>query len=184
MKIEQTKFADLFIIHPRIFHDERGYFFESFNKEIFEENTGLSIDFVQDNEASSTFGVLRGLHYQLHPFAQAKLVRVIQGKVLDVVVDIREKSKTYGKYFSIELSGENKKQLFVPHGFAHGYIVLSDTAIFAYKCDNLYSKEYEGGIKYNDINLSIDWHTDHLNHIVSSKDLDQPKFGEHKTYLH
>lgn len=170
MKIEKTNLQDCFVIEPKIFGDARGYFFESFNKQVFEKQTGLTVNFVQDNEAFSNRGVLRGLHFQKGEFAQAKLVRVIKGKVLDVAVDIRPNSKTYGKHFSIILSEENKKQLFVPRGFAHGYSVLEDNTIFAYKCDNYYHPKEEGGIIYNDIDLSIDWLLKVDETILSKKD--------------
>ncbi|TYP99902.1 dTDP-4-dehydrorhamnose 3,5-epimerase [Tenacibaculum adriaticum] len=157
MKIEKTFLEGCFVIEPPVFSDHRGYFYESFNSKVFKEQTGLNINFVQDNEAFSNRGVLRGLHFQQGEFAQAKLVRVIKGKVLDVAVDIRPSSKTFGKYFSIILSDENKKQLFVPRGFAHGYAVLEDNTIFSYKCDNYYNPKAEGGIIYNDPGLGIDW---------------------------
>lgn len=157
MRIKETFLKECFVIEPTIFKDGRGYFFESFQLEKFQKETGLSVNFVQDNEALSSRGVLRGLHFQKDVYAQAKLVRVIQGKVLDVVVDLRATSKTYGEYFSIVLSGENKKQLFVPRGFAHGYAVLEDNTVFSYKCDNYYHPASEGGIKYDDPSLNIDW---------------------------
>lgn len=157
MKITETDLEGCFIIEPQIFGDERGYFFETFNKEKFQKLTNLEIVFLQDNEAFSNKGILRGLHFQKGEFAQAKLVRVVKGKVLDVVVDLRPKSKHFGKHFSIILSGENKKQLFVPRGFAHGYAVLEDNTIFCYKCDNYYHPEAEDGVIYNDKDLNIDW---------------------------
>lgn len=157
MKVKETQLKDCFVIEPNVFIDNRGYFFESFNKEKFKELTNLEVNFVQDNEAFSNRGVLRGLHFQKGDYAQAKLVRVIKGKVLDVAVDIRPKSETFGKYFSIILSEKNKKQLFVPRGFAHGYAVLEDNTIFSYKCDNYYYPSSEGGIKFNDQDLNIDW---------------------------
>lgn len=174
MKVIETKLKGCFIIEPAIYNDSRGYFFESFNLQKFIDSTGLDINFVQDNEAYSTKGALRGLHYQVGEFAQAKLVRVLEGKVLDVVVDLRENSETYGESFSLELSRENKKQLFVPRGFAHGYVVLSDTATFFYKCDNFYKKEAEGGIIYNDPNIDIDWRIDQKGLIISDKDKELP----------
>jgi len=170
MTITETYLKDCFVIEPNIFGDDRGYFYESFNKKVFQEKTGLKVDFVQDNEAFSNRGVLRGLHFQKGEFAQAKLVRVIKGKVLDVVVDIRPNSETYRKYFSIVLSEVNKKQLFVPRGFAHGYSVLEDHTIFTYKCDNFYSPEAEGGIIYNDPSLSIDWMLEEREILLSKKD--------------
>jgi dTDP-4-dehydrorhamnose 3,5-epimerase len=157
-----------------VFNDSRGYFFESFNQQKFNELTGTNTIFVQDNQAFSSFGVLRGLHYQLNPFSQAKLVSVLHGKVLDVAVDIRKNSATYGQHFSIELSDENKTQLFVPRGFAHGYVVLSETAHFFYKCDNFYSKENEGGIAFNDSSLNIDWQIELSKAILSDKDVILP----------
>lgn len=176
MKIIETYLKDCFFIEPKVFGDDRGYFFESFNKKVFEEKTGLEINFVQDNEAFSNRGVLRGLHFQKGEFAQAKLVRVVKGKVLDVAVDIRPNSATYGKHFSIVLSEENKKQLFVPRGFAHGYAVLEDNTIFTYKCDNFYYPNEEGGIIYNDSNLAIDWKLSKDEIQLSEKDKVQPKF--------
>ncbi|MCH3881387.1 MULTISPECIES: dTDP-4-dehydrorhamnose 3,5-epimerase [Tenacibaculum] len=170
MMVTKTHLQDCFVIDPKIFGDDRGYFFESFNQQVFEEKTGLLINFVQDNEAFSNRGVLRGLHFQKGAAAQAKLVRVIKGKVVDVAVDVRPKSKTYGKFFSIILSEENKKQLFVPRGFAHGYAVLEDNTIFTYKCDNYYDSSSEGGIIYNDSDLKIDWMLNENEIILSEKD--------------
>ncbi len=170
MVITKTGLKDCFVIEPKVFGDHRGYFFESFNSKKFRELTKLEINFVQDNEAFSNRGVLRGLHFQKGEFAQAKLVRVVKGKVLDVAVDIRPNSKTYGKHFSIILSEENKKQLFIPRGFAHGYAVLEDNTIFTYKCDNYYCPEAEGGIKYNDKNLSITWMLNENEVKISEKD--------------
>ena len=175
MIFTKTEIQDVVIIEPRVFKDERGYFFESFNQQKFNEQLG-TINFVQDNESKSVFGTLRGLHFQKPPFAQAKLVRCIQGTVLDVVVDIRKDSPTYGKHVSIELSQENKKQLFVPRGFAHGFVTLSDTAIFAYKVDNWYAPEYDAGIKFNDASLDIDWKVASENIILSAKDAILPSF--------
>lgn len=176
----ETKLEGCFILEPKIFEDSRGYFFESFNQKTFNELIGQNINFIQDNESFSSKGVLRGLHYQLGEFAQAKLVRVIKGSVLDVAVDIRRGSSTFGHHFSIELSEENKKQLFVPRGFAHGFIVLSDTAIFSYKCDNFYKKEAEGGIIFNDTSLNIDWNLSEDKFIVSEKDMLLPIFKNAK----
>lgn len=164
-----TDFEGVFIYEPRVFADERGYFFESYNQQTFEQG-GINCHFVQDNQARSTRGVLRGLHFQREPFAQAKLVRVLEGKVLDVIVDLRKGSATYGKWMSVELSAENKRQFFVPRGFAHGYIVLSDTAEFFYKCDNFYSKAHEGGVIYNDPQLNIDWQLSENEFVISDKD--------------
>lgn len=156
MKFIKTAIPSVFIIEPSVFGDDRGYFLESFNLEKFEENV-YPIKFVQDNESKSSKGVLRGLHFQPPPFAQAKLVRCIEGKVIDVVVDIRKGSPTYGKHVAIELTGDNKRQLFVPRGFAHGFLVLSDSATFAYKVDNTYAPEFDAGIKYDDKELNINW---------------------------
>ncbi len=177
MKITPTKLNDCFVIEPKVFKDDRGYFFESFNSEKFHKITGLDANFVQDNEAFSNRGVLRGLHFQKGEYAQTKLVRVIQGSVLDVVVDLRKNSSSYGKHFSIVLSGENKKQLFVPRGFAHGYSVLENNTIFAYKCDNFYNKESEGGIIYNDSFLNIDWMLKEEEIELSEKDKVLPNFN-------
>jgi len=169
-----THIKDLWVFEPNVFEDHRGYFFESFNKATFFKETGLNVDFVQDNESKSTKGVLRGLHFQKGEYAQAKLVRVIQGEVQDVAVDLRKDSPTYGEHFSINLSGENKKQLFVPRGFAHGFLVLSETAIFSYKCDNYYNKESEGGIIYNCPKIGIEWQLDTANLLLSDKDIILP----------
>lgn len=177
MTIEHTDLKGCFIIKPRVFNDNRGYFFESFNMKLFNSLTGQRIGFIQDNESYSSHGVLRGLHYQKGENAQAKLVRVIKGKVLDVAVDIRENSKTFGQHISVVLSDENKKQLFVPRGFAHGFVVLSSEAIFSYKCDNYYDKESEGGISYNDPKLDIDWHLSKDQLIISEKDLLLPNLS-------
>jgi len=158
------------MIEPAVFNDGRGSFFESFNKQVFKEKTGITIDFVQDNQSISQRGVLRGLHFQKGEFAQAKLVRVVKGKVLDVVVDIRPNSTTFGEHFSIILSEENNKQLFVPRGFAHGFAVLEDNTIFAYKCDNYYNKASEDGVFYNDTDLKIDWLLSKEEIVLSEKD--------------
>ena len=169
MKVIDTKIQEVKIIEPGVFEDERGYFFESFNESIFQEKV-FKTNFIQDNEAKSLFGVLRGLHYQLPPFAQSKLVRVIKGEVLDVAVDIRKGSPTFMKWISVILSEDNKKQLFVPRGFAHGYVVLSNEVIFSYKVDNKYSPEFERGIMYNDPSLNIDWNILSEKIILSEKD--------------
>ena len=169
MAFTETGFPGLLVFEPKVFRDDRGYFFESFNEKNFAEK-GINRNFVQDNQAFSSYGILRGLHYQLDPHAQAKLVRVIQGEVLDVVVDLREGSPTFGKQFSILLSEENNKQLYVPRGFAHGYAVLSATALFFYKCDNFYNKQAESGISYNDSSLNIDWKIPTDKTILSEKD--------------
>ena len=170
MKVTETNLKGCFIIEPTVFNDGRGSFFESFNQKVFEEKTGLKVNFVQDNQSISQRGVIRGLHLQKGEFAQAKLTRVVKGRVLDVAVDLRKESKTFGKYFSIELSGENKKQLFVPKGFAHGFSVLEDNTIFAYKCDYYYSKVAESGIIYNDKDLNIDWKLEKSEIQLSEKD--------------
>lgn len=170
MNVIETKLKGCFIIEPRVFNDDRGYFFESYNKVSFDKAVGTEVNFVQDNESFSTKGVLRGLHFQKGDFSQAKLVRVTQGKVLDVAVDLRPNSGTFLQVETVVLSSENKKQLFVPRGFAHGFIVLSDTVVFNYKCDNLYNKTSEGGIIYNDSTLNIDWVLDSSEFIVSEKD--------------
>jgi dTDP-4-dehydrorhamnose 3,5-epimerase len=175
MNLEQTLIKDLVVLTPAIFEDERGYFFEAYNKSKM-SNFGIDIDFVQDNQSFSKRSTLRGLHYQNPPFAQTKLVRVLQGEIMDVAVDLRKDSPTYGKYFGIVLSAENKKQLLVPHGFAHGFSVLSETAVVSYKCDQFYNKHSEGGIRYDDISLRIDWGMDLLEAIVSEKDLILPNF--------
>jgi dTDP-4-dehydrorhamnose 3,5-epimerase len=181
MPIVDTPIEGLKIFEPKVFEDDRGYFFESYNFESFKKE-GINCSFVQDNQSRSTFGVLRGLHYQVPPFAQAKLVRVIKGEVLDVVVDIRPDSKTYGEWFSIVLSAKNKKQLFIPRGFAHGFLVLSETAEFFYKCDNFYSKESEAGFLYNDPKLKIDWKLDLEKVLLSEKDSVLPVFGKHQAF--
>lgn len=172
----KTKLDGCFIIEPTVFKDDRGYFMESFNERRFEKETGINVHFVQDNQSFSAKGVLRGLHYQTGEHMQAKLVSVLQGEVLDVAVDIRPGSKTYGQHFSVVLSGENKKQFFIPRGFAHGFLVLSDTASFFYKCDNFYNKESEGGIIFNDKTLSIDWGMPEKDLIISEKDKVLPSF--------
>jgi dTDP-4-dehydrorhamnose 3,5-epimerase len=176
MQIRPTPLEGCFIIQPKIFEDERGCFYESFNKQQFENLTGQRINFVQDNESLSSKGVLRGLHFQKGEFAQAKLVRVVKGAVQDVVVDVRPGSKTYGQFFSIELSEENKTQLFIPRGLAHGFLALEDTTVFSYKCDNFYNKEAELGIVFNDKDLKITWNSLDNDFIVSEKDQKLPKF--------
>ncbi len=176
MTLEHTSLKDCYILTPNIFGDKRGSFFESFNKKVFYSATGLEVDFVQDNQSTSQKGVLRGLHFQKGEFAQAKLVRVIKGSVLDVVVDIRPKSSTFGKQFSMILSEQNHKQVFIPRGFAHGFLVLEDDTIFAYKCDNYYNKTSESGIIYNDKTLNIDWQFPIEDLIISEKDLKLPIF--------
>ncbi|HXJ99937.1 MAG TPA: dTDP-4-dehydrorhamnose 3,5-epimerase [Gelidibacter sp.] len=176
MEKEQTYLEGCFLITPKVFSDERGNFFESFNKSQFYQLTDLDVDFVQDNQSTSHRGVLRGLHFQTGNYQQAKLVRVIKGSVLDVVVDIRPQSKTFGQHFSTVLSAENCKQLFIPKGFAHGFVVLEDDSIFAYKCDEYYHKASEGGIIYNDETLNIDWQFPESELIISEKDKVLPSF--------
>jgi len=173
MEVRQTEIEGLLIIQPRVFGDERGYFFESFSRKEFEEKVCKTV-FVQDNESMSRYGVLRGLHFQRPPFAQAKLVRVVKGRVLDVAVDIRKDSLTFARYVSVELSDENKTQLFIPRGFAHGFAVLSDEAVFQYKCDNYYSPAHEGAILWNDSRLDIDWQLPPDEIILSEKDKNNP----------
>lgn len=178
MKIKETLLEDCYIIEPTIFNDDRGYFYEKFNEKKFEELTGLNGHFVQDNISKSSYGVLRGLHLQKAEHAQAKLVSCLEGCVYDVAVDLRENSPTFGKWFGIELSDENKLQFYVPRGFGHGFSVLSETAIFSYKCDNFYNKEAEGGVLWNDPELNIDWKLPLDEIILSEKDKTQPKFSE------
>ncbi len=180
MNFIATKLEGCFIIEPKIIRDERGYFMESFNENTFQIGVGQNVHFVQDNQSYSTKGVLRGLHYQTNEFAQAKLVRVLQGEVLDVAVDIRPDSATYGQYVSILISGENQRQFFVPRGFAHGFLVLSETATFFYKCDNFYNKESEGGINYNDPTINVDWQFKLEDLIISEKDKTLPSFENAK----
>lgn len=170
MQIEYTPIEGCFIIHDTFFGDSRGYFFESFNRNTFLEKTGVAVDFVQDNQSSSSKGVLRGLHFQHGEFAQAKLVRVLSGAVLDVAVDLRKDSKTFGQHVAVELTGESRTQFFVPRGFAHGFVVLSEQATFFYKCDNYYHKASEGGVIYNDADLAIDWQIDPALIQLSEKD--------------
>lgn len=177
MEIIKTEIPDLLIIQPKIFEDERGYFFESYNEKEFLKHN-LNLNFIQDNESKSSYGVIRGLHYQLAPYSQTKLVRVIEGRVFDVAVDLREGSPTYGKWRGIELSAENKVQFLVPRGFAHGFSVLSETATFVYKCDNLYNPEAERGLNFNDPSLNIDWRINPEHAIVSQKDKVLPNFNE------
>jgi len=178
MNFIRTKIADIVIIEPQIHGDERGYFIETFREDKLFEFLGYKIDFCQDNESKSSKGVLRGLHYQLPPFSQTKLVRVIQGKVLDVAVDIRKGSPTYGLHVSTLLSAENKKQLLIPRGFAHGFLVLEDDTVFTYKVDNYYSLEYERGIAFGDKTIAIDWQLDTSELKFSDKDTKQPLLSE------
>ncbi|SDB89660.1 dTDP-4-dehydrorhamnose 3,5-epimerase [Williamwhitmania taraxaci] len=175
MEITKTGISDLLIITPKVFEDSRGYFFESYNSDAF-EHAGVDHIWVQDNQSKSEYGVIRGLHYQLAPFSQSKLVRVISGNILDVAVDIRKGSPTFGQHFSVELSDKNRKQLLVPKGFAHGFSVLSDHAIVLYKCDTLYNHQAERGIMYNDPKLAIDWQIPLDKTLVSAKDKVHPTF--------
>lgn len=181
MKVVETGFKDLVVLEPQIFGDKRGYFFEAYNLSKLEA-VGIKTVFVQDNESKSSYGVLRGLHYQVEPKGMTKLLRVSSGNILDVVLDIRKDSATYGKHFGIELSAENKKQLYVPRGFAHGFVVLSETAVVNYKCDEFYSKEHEAGVLWNDSALNIDWKIDPSKAILSEKDKAQPSFDNHTPY--
>ena len=178
MTFTRTAIPDVIIIEPKVHGDSRGYFVETFVSNKLEEFLGYQINFCQDNESKSSKGVLRGLHYQLPPHAQTKLVRVISGRVLDVAVDIRKNSPTFGKYVAVELSGENKKQLLIPRGFAHGFVVLEDDTVFAYKVDNYYSPECDRGIAFDDKNLNIDWILNHDELNLSAKDTKQPKLNE------
>lgn len=178
MKIKETPLKDCYIIEPTLFEDERGYFYEKFNEKKFEELTGMNGHFVQDNVSKSSFGVLRGLHLQKGDKAQAKLVSCLEGKVWDIAVDLRENSPTFGQWYGVELTAENKVQFYIPRGFAHGFVVLSDTAVFAYKCDNFYDKASEGGVIWNDPDLNIDWKLPVQDVILSEKDKVQKTFKE------
>lgn len=180
MPFNKTDIPGLVLFQPKVFEDSRGYFFESFNKAVFAAE-GLAFDWVQDNESYSGYGVIRGLHFQNHPKAQTKLIRVLEGKIYDVAVDIREGSPTFGKWFGVELSSENKLQLLIPKGFAHGFSVISETAKVLYKCDNLYDKNAEGGIMYNDADLNIDWKIPADKSIISDKDLHHPSLKDCNT---
>jgi dTDP-4-dehydrorhamnose 3,5-epimerase len=179
MPFHETGIEGLWVFEPQVFDDNRGFFFESFNQKTFQQQ-GITKDFVQDNQSGSNYGVIRGLHYQLNPHAQSKLVRALSGKILDVAVDIRKNSPTYLKVFSIELSGENKKQLYIPAGFAHGFSVLSEKANVLYKCDEFYSRSTEAGIRYNDPSLNIDWKIPAEKVVVSEKDLQLPLLADCK----
>jgi len=180
MAFSMTEIPGLLLFEPKVFEDDRGYFFESYNESTFRE-AGIEARFVQDNQAYSSFGVLRGLHFQTAPFAQSKLVRVLSGEVLDVAVDIRQGSETYGQWFSHRLSEANKQQLYIPRGFAHGYVVLSPTAVFAYKCDSFYSKANEGGIRPDCPLLQIDWQIDLKDAIIAERDRNFPSLGGQRT---
>lgn len=182
MEVIKTKIEGVYIIKPRVIKDARGYFFEAYNKEAFVE-AGIDYDFVQDNQSFSGYGVIRGLHFQKGEYAQAKLVRVLQGKVLDVAVDIRPGSPTFGEHVAVELSEENCLQLLIPRGMAHGFSVLSETALFFYKCDNYYNKESEGSLLFNDTDLAIDWQIDTEDAEVSEKDLNAPSFWDYSAEL-
>jgi dTDP-4-dehydrorhamnose 3,5-epimerase len=180
MPLITTDIPGLLIFEPKVFTDSRGYFFESYNEKIFEQQ-GINIRFVQDNQSSSSYGVIRGLHYQLNPYAQTKLIRVLSGRILDVAVDMRKGSPTFGKHFDLELSAENKKQLLVPKGFAHGFSVLSDTAEVLYKCDEFYNKNSEGGIRFDDPALNINWQIPADKAIISDKDKILPMLADCET---
>lgn len=177
MEYKETKIKGVFVIEPRVFNDARGYFFEAWKKNEFEQHVG-KVDFVQDNESKSSYGVLRGLHYQKGDFSQAKLVRVIKGKVLDVAVDLRKSSPTFGQHVMVELSDENKRQFFIPRGFAHGFLVLSDEAIFTYKVDNVYAPQSEASIRWNDETLDIKWPINPGDVLTSEKDLKGRSFKD------
>lgn len=179
MKVIRTDIPDLLIIEPDIYGDSRGYFFESFSRRKFEEITGMKVDFVQDNESRSSYGVVRGLHFQKAPYAQAKLVRVVRGRVQDVAVDLRPDSPTFGKHHAVELSEDNHLQFFIPRGFAHGFSVLSEEAVLQYKCDEYYAPESEGGISWNDPDLDIDWQVPEEKMIISPKDKNHPTLKEY-----
>ena len=178
MKFTPQSIPDVILIEPAVHSDNRGYFVETFRQDLFEEAIGYKVNFVQDNESKSTKGVLRGLHYQLPPYAQAKLVRVIKGSVLDVAVDIRKSSPTFGQHVAVELTGENKHQLFIPHGFAHGFVVLSDSATFAYKVDNYYTPKYDRGIAFDDVKLAINWQLALRELQLSDKDKKNPNLSD------
>lgn len=178
MTIQQTPLNDCFLLKPAVFRDARGLFCETFHKKRFEELTGLNVEFVQDNQSISSYGVLRGLHYQTGQWAMAKLVRAAKGRVLDIVVDLRKDSSSFGQSFAVELSEENGLQLFVPRGFAHGFITLSEESVFCYKCDNFYHQPAEGGIRFDDATLGLDWHLPKEDFIISEKDLKLPGFLE------
>ena len=179
MKVEETHLKGCYLIQPTIFNDSRGYFFESFNKDIFYKLTGQDVSFVQDNQSKSLKGVLRGLHFQIGAYQQAKLVRVIKGSVLDVCVDLRKDSKTFGEHFSTIINDKDHNQLFIPKGFAHGFLVLEDDTIFSYKCDNFYNKASERGIIFNDKNLDIDWNFSMSELVLSEKDKVLPTFEDY-----
>ena len=180
MKVTKTFIEGLLLIEPDVHGDSRGYFMESFNARTFRELTGIDVDFVQDNESKSSYGVVRGLHFQRPPHAQAKLVRVVEGRVLDVAVDLREGSETYGKHFAVELSEENHFQMYIPKGFAHGFSVLSEKVLFQYKCDDYYAPETEGALAWDDPDLAIDWRIPHESVRLSEKDKNHPRLKDLK----
>lgn len=181
MQYIKTSISGVYILEPKVFADKRGYFFEAWKQSDFEENIG-KVEFIQDNESRSSYGVLRGLHYQKGEWSQAKLVRVIKGRVLDVAVDLRKSSPTFGKYVAVELSEDNKRQLFIPRGFAHGFVVLSDDAIFTYKVDNVYAPHAEASIRWNDETIGIDWHIDINDVVRSEKDLNGFSLADAETF--
>ncbi|MGL5786281.1 MAG: dTDP-4-dehydrorhamnose 3,5-epimerase [Bacteroidales bacterium] len=181
MNVIKTDIEGVVIIEPRIFGDKRGYFFESFSQKEFDEKVCRTV-FIQDNESRSSYGVLRGLHFQKPPFCQSKLVRVVKGKVLDVAVDLRKGSATFGQYISVELSAENKRQVFIPRGFAHGFVVLSDDAVFQYKCDNYYAPEHESSVAWNDATIGIDWRINPADITLSAKDQTAPELKDAWTF--
>lgn len=178
MNVIHTSIEGVCIIEPRVFGDVRGYFFESFNAKDFQEQVGVNISFVQDNESKSSYGVVRGLHFQKPPYTQSKLVRVVKGAVLDVAVDLRKGSPTYGQHVAVELTAENHRQFFVPQGFAHGFSVLSEEAVFQYKCDNFYAPQSEGALAWDDPDLNIDWRIPADKVLLSDKDRNHPRFAE------
>lgn len=180
MKVIETEIKGLLVVEPDVYGDSRGYFLESFSQKRFRDMTGLDVEFVQDNESLSSYGVVRGLHFQREPYAQAKLVRVVKGCVRDVAVDLRAGSPTFGRHLVIELSGENHRQVFIPRGFAHGFSVLSQEAVFQYRCDRYYAPESEGGIAWNDPELDIDWGIPEEDMIISRKDQNNPSFKDFK----
>jgi len=180
MNVIATEFPGLLVVEPKVFGDARGYFFESYNAKLMSE-AGIQTVFVQDNQSSSKYGVIRGLHFQLNPYSQTKFVRIIEGAIYDVALDLRKGSPTFGKWFGLELSAENKRQLYIPQGFAHGFSVLSEQAIMLYKCDHFYNPQYEGGVLYNDPALGIDWKVDAAQAIVSEKDKILPTFDQVET---
>lgn len=181
MQYIKTSISGVYILEPKVFADKRGYFFEAWKQSDFEENIG-KVEFIQDNESRSSYGVLRGLHYQKGEWSQAKLVRVIKGRVLDVAIDLRKSSPTFGKYVAVELSEDNKRQLFIPRGFAHGFVVLSDDAIFTYKVDNVYAPHSEASIRWNDETIGIDWHIDINDVVTSEKDLNGFSLADAETF--